>query len=548
MGAAAQAVQALLGGRQAAPPSGKGRTIPAPIGGLNARDALANMPETDAVILDNFFPQRTWVETRNGALNLATFSGSCETVAGYAGQVSTEQQLYAAVVSGAVRSLYRVDNAGGGSPGAPVVGGAGGTIQPITSTQYDWAQFATGSINALYLVNGQDNPLLYDGTSWNAVTQTSSPYALTGVNPATLNTVAVYHQRLWFTQAGGFNVWYLAQNAVAGALTNLNLGALFKLGGYLVAMLTISIDNAAGTNDYMAFVSSQGEVVVYTGYDPSQTATWSLSAVFRIGIPMATGRRLWQMIGSDAAIICSDGLVMLSEELLTDRTQQTGNLTDKVRQSVNADIQLYGGVFGWQVQLYPGGNKLFLSVPTVSDSDSFCYVQNMLNGSWCTYGLLASSWNPFCFETLGNKIYCGTAGAVMQIDIGESDNGVAIQCFGQQAYSYFDDPGQGKRWNMARPVFVVNGALSVGLSLAVDFNPQLPVGTIPISTGNSAVWNVALWTTPTYWGDAQIITKQWLGIGGLGYCAGLQLQASPLNINLQWQSTDFLYEDAALVI
>lgn len=547
MGAAAAAVRAQLS-QQQAPPSGKGRTIPAPIGGLNARDALANMPETDAVILDNFFPQRTWVETRNGAANLAVFAGSCETVAGYAGQTGTQQQLYAAVVSGVTRSLYRVDNAAGGSPGAPVVGGAGGTIQSITSTQYDWAQFATGSINALYLVNGQDNPLLYDGTNWNAVTQTSTPYALTGVNPASLNTVAVYHQRLWFTQANSFNVWYLAQNAVAGALTVLPLGALFKLGGYLVAMLTISIDNAAGTNDYMAFVTSQGEVAVYTGFDPSQTSTWSLSAIFRIGIPLATGRRCWQMIGSDAAVICADGLVMLSEELLTDRTQQTGNLSDKVRQSVNLDIQLYGGVFGWQVQLFPQGNKLFLSVPTTSDSDSFCYVQNMLNQSWCTYGLLASSWNPFCFETLGNKLYCGTAGAVMQIDTGENDNGAAIECFAQQAYSYFDDPGQGKRWNMARPVFVVNGALSVGLSLAVDFNPQLPVGVIPISQGNSAIWNVSLWTTPTYWGDAQIISKQWIGIGGLGYCAGLQLACSPLNINLQWQSTDFVYEDAGLVV
>ena len=547
MGAAAAAVRAQLD-RQQPPQTGKGRTIPAPNGGLNSRDALANMPETDAIILDNYFPQRTWVETRRGATNLAIFAGSCETVAGYAGQTGTQQQLYAAVVNGTTRSLYRVDNAAGGSPGAPVVGGAGGTIQAITSTQYDWAQFANSSVNILYLVNGQDNPLLYDGTTWNAVTQSSSPYALTGVNPALLNTVAVYHQRLWFTQIGSFNVWYLAQNAIAGALTQLNLGALYKEGGYLVAIMTISIDNSNGTNDYIAFVSSQGEVVVYTGFDPASTSTWSLSAIFRIGIPLAVGRRCWQKIGSDAAVICSDGLAMLSEELLTDRTQEVGNLSDKIRQSISTDIQLYGGVFGWHVLLYPQGNKLFLSIPTTSDVDSFCYVQNMLNGSWCTYGLLASSWNPFCFETLGNQAYCGTAGAVMQIDTGQNDNGAGIQCFAQQAYSYFDDPGQGKRWNMARPVFVVNGALSVGLSLAVDFNPQLPVGTIPISTGNSAIWNVSLWTTPTYWGDAQIISKQWIGIGGLGYCAGLQLAANTLNISLQWQSTDFVYEDAGTVI
>ncbi len=546
MGAAASAMQAAMA-KQAAPPSGKGRTIPSPIGGLNARDALANMPETDAVVLDNFFPQRTWVESRNGSLTLATFSGSCETVAAYAGL--TTSLLFGAVVNSGVRSIFRVDNAGGGPVGAAVVGGAGNTVQAINNTQYDWAMFSSGSANVLYLVNGSsnDNPLLFDGTTWYSISQTSSPYALTGVNPALLNTVAVYHQRLWFTQANSFNVWYLAQNTFAGALTLLPLGALFKLGGYLVAILTISIDNAAGTNDYIAFVTSQGEVAVYTGYDPSQIATFSLSAIFRIGIPLAVGRRTWQMIGSDAAIVCADGLVMLSEELLTDRTQQAGNLSDKVRQSINFDIQQYGGEFGWQVQLFPAGNKLFLSVPTVSDSDAFCYVQNMLNGSWCTFGLLASSWNPFCFETLGNNCYCGTAGAVLQIDTGNSDSGTAIQCFAQQAYSYFDTPGQMKRWNMARPVFVVNGSLAVGISLAVDFNPQLPTGSVPISTGNSAIWNVSLWTTPTYWGDAQIISKRWIGLGGLGYCAGMQLAATVLSINLQWQSTDFLYEDAGIV-
>ena len=65
--------------------------------------------------------------------------------------------------------------------------------------------------------------------------------------------------------------------------------------------------------------------------------------------------------------------------------------------------------------------------------------------------------------------------------------------------------------------------------------------------GNSAIWNVALWTTPTYWGDAFIVSKNWLGVGGLGYTATLELQVSALDVALQWQSTDYIFEEGGLL-
>ena len=37
---------------------GVARQFPAPVGGLNARDSVANMPVSDALILDNIFPER----------------------------------------------------------------------------------------------------------------------------------------------------------------------------------------------------------------------------------------------------------------------------------------------------------------------------------------------------------------------------------------------------------------------------------------------------------------------------------------------------------
>jgi hypothetical protein len=520
------------------------RSIPAPVGGLNARDALANMPETDAIILDNWFPQPKWVEIRGGKKTLATFTGQCETLAAYSATGGV--QLFAAVVNGATRSLYRVDNVGGGAVGAPVVGGAAGTIQAISSTRYDWWQFGTGSAEVLYLLNGTDSPLLFDGTSWYAVTNASSPYAITGANPASFTCVASYHQRLFFLD-GTLNAWYLPIDSIAGAVTQLILAPLFQLGGKLVSILSISIDNAAGANDYIAFLSNQGEVIVYQGTDPSQASTWSLSAHFRIGRPIGAGRRCWQKVGSDAALICSDGVILLSEALLTDRSQEKNAVSDKIRHSINQQIQSFGNNFGWQAQLHPFGNKLIINVPTTENQASFAYVMNTLTGAWCTIGQYASSWNAFCFESIGDNLYFGANGAAYQGDVNQDDAGAAIVARVKPAFSYFETPGQLKAWQMARPIFTATGALQVGLTLNVDFDNSAPTGTIGTSQGNSAPWNTSLWTTPTYWGDALVITKNWIGIGGVGYCAAMQLQIAALDVTLQWQSTDYIFQPAGMM-
>ena len=538
IGARSRAIQ------QPQPVSANGKSIPAPTGGLNARDALANMPETDCVICDNFDPNPSNVQLRKGRATLATFTGNCETLAGYPGLLANE--LFAAVNNAGVRSIFRVDNLAGGPVGAPVVGGAGGTIQAISSTQYDWVMSSTGAVEALYLVNGVDNPLLFDGTTWYAVSQVSSPYALTGINPNLLSAVGSYHGQLFFIQANSFNVYYLAVDAIAGALSLLPLGAYFSLGGYLVSIVTVSIDNSQGLQDYIAFISSTGECVVFQGYNPASATTWFLSAHFRLGRPIGLGRRCWQKMGSDALVITVDGGIMLSQALLTDRSQSKNAVTDKIRNAINADILNYGNNFGWQAQLHPASNKLLINVPATQAAVSYQYVLNTLNGSWCTYGKYASPWNAFCFEVLGDNVFFGGNGSVQQCLTGQDDAGASIQGLCTPAFSYFDMPGVLKRWTMARPIFTVDGSLSVGLTFNVDFATGVPTGTVPVTVGNQAPWNTSPWNT-TFWGDATIISKQWIGLSGLGYAGSLSLQVNAKDVSIQWQSTDYQFERGGLL-
>jgi hypothetical protein len=537
----ASAIRALRF-QQAQQVQATGYVIAAPVGGLNARDALANMPETDAILLDNWFVQPSWVELRRGKSTLATFTGTCQTVAAY-NSLSGTNQLYAGVISSGVGSLYRVDNAGGGVVTVASVGGAGHTIQAVTSTQYDWLQFGTGNAEVLYLLNGADNPILYDGTTFYSITAVSSPYALTnGPSPLTsLSQVVRYKSRLWFVQAGTFNVYYLPQNVFAGALTLLPMGPNFNQGGSLAMIATNSVDNAAGINDYIAFISTQGEVVMYQGYDPAQVATWYEAGHFQIGRPLATGRRGWCKIGSDAAVLCIDGLTPLSKALVSDRSQPAIAITDKIRSAINFDAQAYGANFGWQVVLYPPGTKLVINMPTVVNSTSYHYVQNTISGAWCTFGKYNSPWNAICFERMGDNLYYGTIGSVAQCDTGTSDDGKSYVVTAKPAFSYMQDREQLKIWTQCQPIFQVTDDMILSINMLADFDQTAATNTVPLSTGNAATWNVSLWNT-TLWGDDEQVIKPWIGLAASGYAGSMEMRANVMGITAKWQSTNYLYK------
>src|SRR6185437_11843600 len=78
------------------------QTLPPPVGGLNTLDAVANMPPTDAVILDNYFPGTADVPLRNGYQVWGSGLTNVETLAVYTS--GTQKKMFA-VAKG---SLYDV--------------------------------------------------------------------------------------------------------------------------------------------------------------------------------------------------------------------------------------------------------------------------------------------------------------------------------------------------------------------------------------------------------------------------------------------------------
>lgn len=499
------------------------KSIPAPVGGLNARDAIAEMPATDAVTMENWMPTPTNLAVRNGSRNHSTgITGWVETLMAYSAQSGT-QKLFAAAGS----SIF--DASVPGAIGAAVVTGK-------TSARWQHANFGTPGGEFLVAVNGADAMEVFNGTAWQAVTGGSSPISLTGIATSSLISVAPYKSRLIFIEKNSLRFWYLPVLQVGGAALAFDLASQFKLGGYLVAFTSWNIDTPAGPQDYAAFITSQGEVAVYQGYDPSIPGAWELTGLFRVGRPL--GRRCMQKFGSDVYIISVDGLFPLSQALLTDRSQQNKAISNKITNLINTDAQLYGQAFGWQLVLHPMGNKLLVNVPQLENGLQYQYVMNTITGAWTKF----TGWLATCWEVMGDQLFFGGNGVVVQADIGTDDNGSQIKTDLRPAFSDFGVSGQQKQWTMVRPVFSADNTFGVVAVLNTDFSDRQPLTTLTLpAASGEAVWDVAAWDE-SLWAQGQQTRLAWESAVGIGFYASLRLQTVSQASVLSLQAIDYVFQ------
>jgi hypothetical protein len=493
-------------------------SIQAPTGGLNAKDPIAAMSENEAVIMDNYFPTPSSVENRNGSIVHASgITGLVETICAYN--------------NGAIEELFAVaggeifDVSTSGAVGSAVVTG-------LSNSRFQHINFGTAGGYTLMMVNGQNKMQLYDGATWREDGDTT---AVTGFDTADAIHINNFKNRVWLIEKDSMNAWYLPVSSLGGAAAAIDLNGIFKLGGFLMAMGNWTIDNAAGIDDYAVFITSEGEVALYKGTDPTSAATWSLVGTFRMGRPL--GRRCMCKAGADVLVITTDGAFPLSKALLTDRTQTNLAATDKISTLINADTINYFNNFGWQPIIFPTGNKLILNVPQLEGTTSIQYVMNTQNGSWCRF----KGWNATCFEILGDALYFGTNGAVIQCDVGLDDQGNNIPGYVQQAFSFFGAKGLQKIFRMARPIFQSESFIFPAVRINTDFDTKLraPLQTTTATAG--AQWDTAQWDV-AQWALGDVISKDWRSITGIGISGGLNISTDFNGVKCEWISTDVIYE------
>lgn len=495
-------------------------SIPAPVGGWNARDSLANMDPLDAVQLENMFPTVSSVVLRGGYTEWATGLGAqVQTLMAYAS--GTTQKMFA------IAGTSVFDVTATGPVGAAVVTG-------LSNAKWEYTNVTTAGGSYLYMVNGVDAPRLYDGTTWASVTGVST-IAITGVTTTTLTNVVLFKNRVWFIQADTLKAWYLPTSAVGGAAQVLDLSSFARRGGYLVAAGTWTLDAGYGVDDNLVFVTSEGEVIVFRGSDPASSATWAMSGLWQLGAPV--GKRCLMKFSGDLLLLTFDGLYPLAAALQSSRLDPRVALTDKIQGAIAGAIAAYSSTFGWTLCYSARNNALMVNVP-VAVGEQQQYVMNTITKNWGQF----TGWHANCWEVFEDAPYFGgngIVGAAWSSDY--ADNGAEISSNTLQAFNYFDSRGTKKYFTRARPTISTDGNPDLFLGINVDFDVSDTTAVLSPAPTATGVWDAATWDA-SLWGSGLITTNSWQGVTGVGTCGGVRFLTASSGLQIEWASTDVVYQ------
>lgn len=465
-------------------PSTKARDarLPPPIGGFVSSAPMMVMKPTTAVTMENFYPFPDRIQMRDGFTEHVTGFAEIPHRLWVYSKGDGTQKLFATADDG----VFDVTSAGA----------LGAAVATITEGRTSAANISTGAAHYLVVVNGVDDLQRYDGSTWTSVATLGS----TATN--TLNRVEVYRQRLFFAEADSLNLHYLPVNSISGTAVSYPLGAIFRRGGYIIALGTWTLDGGIGPEDQLAVATSEGEVAVFSGNDPSNPASWGLRGVYFIGKPL--GEQPLFKYGGDLLFLSENGLYPLSKAVQSTALDRVPSVTENIRQFFNDAARDFRANEGWQVFAIPDIPLLLVNIPAEPLRKQV--VMHAQTGVWSTL----TGWNAYSFARVGSDVYFSTSTTVEKL--GEaSDNGASITATLIQAYTEMGYPGA-KQVVLIKPFFVSQGAFEYTIGVTNDFKALAQSTDINHSElSGAALWGSAIWGTAV-WGGADTPIQEWLTI------------------------------------
>jgi hypothetical protein len=584
----------------------RSKTIPAPVGGWNAQDSIADMGPKDAVFLDNFFPRTTDVQLRLGSLLHATLPANREirTLMGYKSP-SAVTKLFAAANDG----IYEV-TAGGAIVSAAI---------SATLGAWQWLQTTTAGGSFLIAVNGQDGSRLYNGTNWIVHSPTSTaqtissitrvgtlatlttaaphglvsntqvtvsgaspsqyngtflitvlnatqftyvmasdpgssatvvgtytiPFALTGsgISPTTVVNVSLFKSRVIFCVNDRMSFFYLPVNVLGGAASEFPLHAVCRKGGFVMATGSWTLDGGNGPDDYFVAITSEGECVIYKGTDPSSAANFALVGVFDLGQPI--GRRCMLKAADDTYVLTKQAIYPLARALNKNDLDKRVMVTRKIEKAWSAATTEGATLFGWMPVLFPEQNMLLVNVPTLNyPTRNIIYSDQYVMNLTTGAWCRFQQWNSEAWLSFNSQLYFALHNKVMQGWTGNSDQGNDIVGSGKSAFNYFSRSGP-KQIAMLRPLITASTDISLQLGIDMDFADNSKYSSTVSYSQVISQWDAAIWNQSKWNGNASVL-KKWRTVASqVGRAASVRLRVRAKDVSMTWMATDFLIADAS---
>jgi hypothetical protein len=497
----------------------------APVAGWVANRALSDPSSIEgpgAAVLENFFPKSTSVALRRGSRTVVQLPDAAHPVGAlFSYNNGANEQFFAASTT----TIYSVT----GVPSKAVPEASdiiAGTVARTGFTGSDWTvvQFATTGGVYLIGVNGKDVGFIYDGTTFTPLSGGTAPTVTfpSGLTSADMAYVWAYKSRLWFARKGTMEAYYLDVDSVGGTADVFPLGGVFGQGGELLFGSAWSLDSSgdAGLTEQCVFVSSEGEVAVFQGANPTSASDWTRVGLYRIGAPL--GRRAFIKGGGDLAIATTVGMVPLSKAITLDVTAlATASVSYKIADAWSEAVAR--GATDWQCQIWPEA-KMAIVAPKSENAVPELFVSNTETGAWARY----TGWDVSSLHTFGGRLFFGSGdGRVVLANASGDDDGSP---YTGRLLPLFEDlgaPMSSKIATVGRARVMGNVRLVDRVSLAVEFDINPPVA--PDAAQNVIVseWDYGMWGSAV-WSDSRpsTISQEWRSLCGSGYSVSLWYQVT----------------------
>lgn len=486
-------------------------TLPAPVGGVDNSQPLSQMDSMNCQFAFNLFADGNGMRVRDGSIEHAnglTGTDGVRTMIEFSGQAenSTEDKVFAATKDG----IFDVSTADDTSPTKVVTwgttSGGAGLVSHIT--------FETIADSYLLIADAENGLRQYAGSTgtW------STPSLSGGITAADVVFVMEWKNRLWFIEKDSGSAWYLAVGTIAGACTEFAFGNRFAHGGFLKSMYNWTVDGGDGSDDYLAVLSSTGDLIVYRGTDPA--TIFESQGSWYIG-QTPFGRNLAAKYGGDLLVLSRYGILSMAALLRgLDISNEEIYVTYKISDPIRALMDVSYTQEGWGIQVSPREGALIVTTPKLDGYPYLQFIMNLSTGAWTAWRDLAMA--ATCVG-IGGVLYYGTSdntvyrlGGSVDGELIDGTAGTGIESYMLWAPSSFNsDPSTFKKLEMARPMFKSGTTPSYEIYGLTDFNVDEPANFPLFTADEGGVWGEGLWDA-ALWGGSTVPIQHPSGVRGLG--------------------------------
>lgn len=501
----------------------KAVVLPAPAGGMDARVGVASDNLDVCLLAYNLVPSEYGLKLRSGYREWHTSIGSeVRTLIPYTGRVANhdDDRLFAVTPAGIYDATLEGDT--------PVLKVA----FPITDPNTDvgrgvFCHYVNGAGNdKLYFADGENGLYQYDPPTdvWAPATGITSGVGASAPIDLTKVVHVMNHKlRMWLVEKESNKAWYLPILSTTGEATEFFFASKFQRGGHLVGLFNWTVDGGAGRDDHLVAVGRGGDVIPFTGDDPSSadgSTGWQNTGTFFVG-EIPRGQRVASEYGGDLFILSSVGVVAMRDLVggIAANSAAEGGIGLKIARLLRDDLVALKEEPAWDIDVVPQDGSMIISIPQRVNGQYIQYVYNIAAKGWGIWRdvpmLSSASWQ--------GRLMVGTEdGRVLSMDTGrdavtlDGSSSRTIKWTVLSSYTALGEPGVFKRVAFIRPNWNARVPPTYASIAYYDFEIIEPAA--PISGDNSFIsfWDAALWDDGVWMSTIGSPTYQLQGTEGMG--------------------------------